>query len=71
MDEAMISHVYRFTCPFSMSGNPTITLPTGFTEQGLPIGVQLIARHFDESSLVRAGHAFQQATTWHRTHPDL
>lgn len=71
MDEAMISHVYRFTCPFSMSGNPTITLPTGFTEQGLPIGMQLIARHFDESSLVRAGHAFQQATTWHRAHPDL
>lgn len=70
-DESMISHVYRFTCPFSMSGNPTVTLPAGFTEQGLPIGMQLVARHFDEGSLVRAGHAFQQATRWHRAHPDL
>jgi amidase len=65
----MILKLQRYTAPFDMTGSPTITLPGGFSETGLPIGVQLIARHFDEASLVRAGMAFQGATTWHRRHP--
>jgi amidase len=63
--------VLSFTAPFDMSGSPTITLPGGFDSEGLPIGFQLIGRHLDEALLVRAGHAFQQATDHHRRHPPL
>ena len=66
-----IDDVLRFTAPFDMSGSPTITLPGGFDAKGLPIGFQLIGRHLDEALLVRAGHAFQSTTDWHRRHPSL
>ncbi len=59
----------RFAAPFDMSGSPTLTLPCGFTAQGLPLSFQLISRHLDEALLVRAGHAYQQATDWHRKQP--
>jgi amidase len=61
----------RFTAPFNMSGSPTITLPGGFTGEGLPLAFQLVSRHLDEPLLVRAGDAYQQATDWHRRHPAL
>jgi amidase len=59
----------RFTAPFNMSGNPAITLPGAFTAAGLPLGFQLIAGHFREPSLLAAGRAYQQSTTWHLQHP--
>ncbi len=61
----------RFTAPFDMSGSPSLTLPGGATAGGLPVGFQLIGRHFDEALLLRAGHAFQRATEWHRRRPSL
>ncbi len=61
----------RYTAPFDMSGSPTITLPGGFTADGVPVGFQLVGRHLDEALLVQAGHAYQQATDWHRRHPPL
>ncbi|MGW4096585.1 amidase [Mycobacterium sp. NPDC004974] len=61
--------MWRFTEPFNMSGNPTITLPGGFTHDGLPLTFQLVARHLDEATLVRAGNAYQQVTDWHHRHP--
>lgn len=70
-DADLISAVLRYTCPFDMSGSPTITLPAGFTEAGTPIALQFVARHFDEELLVRAGWDFQQATDWHQRHPVL
>lgn len=66
-----IDDVLRFTAPFDMSGSPTITLPGGFDAGGMPIGFQLVGRHLDESLLVRAGHAYQGTTDWHRRHPPL
>lgn len=65
----LISKLQRFTCPFNMTGNPTITLPGGFSESGLPIAFQLVAANLDEAALVRAGAAFQAVTSWHRRHP--
>jgi amidase len=59
----------RFTAPFNMSGHPTLTLPGGKTEGGLPVGFQLVGRHMEEALVLRAGHAFQQATDWHRRRP--
>lgn len=70
-DAELISAVLRYTCPFDMTGSPTITLPGGFTAGGMPVAFQFVARHFEESLLVRAGWAFQQTTDWHRKHPSL
>lgn len=70
-DPDLISGLLSYTCPFDMTGSPTITLPGGRTPAGMPIGFQLVARHFEEDLLVRAGWQFQQATDWHRLHPGL
>ena len=61
----------RYTAPHDMSGSPTISLPCGFNSAGLPLGFQLIGRDFSEDLLLRAGHAFQQETDWHRRHPAM
>lgn len=71
VDADLMSAMLRYTCPFDMSGSPTITLPGGFTAAGMPVAFQFVARHFDEALLVRAGAAFQQVTDWHRQHPAL
>jgi amidase len=65
----LISKLQRYTCPFDMTGHPTLTLPGGFSDDGLPIGFQLVAAHLDEATLIRAGAAFQSVTSWHRRHP--
>jgi amidase len=69
--DPVIADLLRFSCAFNMTGQPTITLPAGFTPGGRPVGIQLVGRHLDEALLCRAGHAFQQATDWHRRHPIL
>lgn len=66
-----VDDLLRFTAPFDMSGSPTITLPGGFTPDGPPVGFQLVGRHLEEGLLLRAAHAFQLATDWHRRHPAL
>ena len=61
-----------YTSPFNVSGSPSITLPCGFAAVGMPIGFQLIGPHLSEPGLLRAAHAFQQATDWHtRRPPDI
>lgn len=70
-DQSLLAGLLRFTCPFDMSGSPTITLPCGFTEQGTPLAFQFVGPHFDEDLLFRGGYAYQQATDWHRRHPEL
>ena len=70
-DAGMLQALLRFTCPFDMTGSPTITLPCGFTDAGAPVGFQFVGRHLEEELLVRAGYAYQSATDWHRRHPTL
>lgn len=65
----LITKLQRYTCPFDMTGNPTITLPGGFTRAGLPIAFQLIAADLGEATLIRAAAAFQAVTSWHHRHP--
>jgi amidase len=65
----LIAKLQRYICPFDMTGHPTITLSGGFTEAGLPIAFQLVAAALNETTLVRAGAAFQRVTSWHRRHP--
>jgi Asp-tRNA(Asn)/Glu-tRNA(Gln) amidotransferase A subunit family amidase len=66
-----VADVVAFTAPIDASGHPALCLPGGFTEQGVPYGFQLIGRPFGEADLLRAGHAYQLDTDWHRRHPAL
>ncbi|HEY7039919.1 MAG TPA: Asp-tRNA(Asn)/Glu-tRNA(Gln) amidotransferase subunit GatA [Methylomirabilota bacterium] len=59
------------TIPVNLAGLPGLSIPGGFTQTGLPIGLQLIGRAFDEPLLLRAAHAYQQVTTWHTRKPPL
>ncbi len=59
------------TAPFNVSGHPAICLPAGVTSRGTPLGVQFIGREFAEQLLVRAGHAYQRVTDFHRRRPAL
>jgi Asp-tRNA(Asn)/Glu-tRNA(Gln) amidotransferase A subunit family amidase len=61
----------RFTYPFNFSNSPTLTLPCGFTSDGLPIALQLVGPHFSEETLLRVGHAFEQSTEWHSRVPPM
>jgi aspartyl-tRNA(Asn)/glutamyl-tRNA(Gln) amidotransferase subunit A len=56
--------------PSNVTGGPSLELPAGFSN-GLPLGMQIIGRPFDEVNVLRAGHAYQQATDWHTRHPQL
>ncbi|HEY9065207.1 MAG TPA: Asp-tRNA(Asn)/Glu-tRNA(Gln) amidotransferase subunit GatA [Burkholderiaceae bacterium] len=58
-----------FTLPASLAGLPGMSLPAGFGEGGMPVGLQLIGNYFDEGRLLHAAHAFQQATNWHERKP--
>lgn len=66
---ADLSGMAVFTRPFNYLGLPSISVPCGFDETGLPLAFQLVARPFDESTLLRAAHAYQGATDWHRRAP--
>lgn len=70
-DAELLNGLLRFTCPFDMTGSPTITVPAGRTANGGRIGFQFVGRHFDEARLVVAGDAFQRVTDWHKQHPSL
>jgi aspartyl-tRNA(Asn)/glutamyl-tRNA(Gln) amidotransferase subunit A len=60
-----------FTIPVNLAGLPGVSIPGGFTQTGLPIGLQLIAPAFDEATLLRAAHAYQTVTDWHLRRPAL
>ncbi len=61
----------RNTRPFNAYGLPTISIPTGFTSAGLPIGLQIAGPRFGEGSVLAFAHAFEQATDWHKRAPTL
>ncbi len=69
--EAVIQRITKFTRPINYLGLPSLSIPTGFTKAGLPVGMQLIGRAFDEAMLVRIGAAFQRATDFHARVPEL
>jgi aspartyl-tRNA(Asn)/glutamyl-tRNA(Gln) amidotransferase subunit A len=59
------------TAAFDIYGLPTITVPCGFSSEGLPIGLQISGNHFAESDVLALAHAYEQATEWHRRRPAL
>jgi amidase len=70
-DPNVLLNILRFTAPFDFSGSPTLTLPNGLDEAGMPLSMQLVGAHLSEDVLTRAGHAFQTATSWHRSRPPV
>ena len=67
--EAVIQRLTRFTRPINYLGLPSLSIPAGFTRGGLPVGMQLVGRSFDEAMLLRIGAAFQRATDFHARAP--
>jgi aspartyl-tRNA(Asn)/glutamyl-tRNA(Gln) amidotransferase subunit A len=61
----------RFTSPFNLTGLPALSVPCGFTGEGLPIGLQIVSRVWNESGILRVGYAYQAATEWHKMRPSI
>ncbi|MCG2739426.1 MAG: amidase [Syntrophaceae bacterium] len=61
----------RFTAPFNLAGLPALSVPCGLTGEKLPIGLQIISKHWGEAKALQAAHAFEQATEWHNYHPNI
>jgi len=64
-----LSDIFTIAC--NLAGNCGISLPCGFTSEGLPVGLQLMGAHWDEAALLRAGSAYQGRTDFHRRTPEL
>jgi aspartyl-tRNA(Asn)/glutamyl-tRNA(Gln) amidotransferase subunit A len=60
-----------YTIPVNLAGTCAMSLPCGFSAGGLPIGMQLIGKPFDEATILRIAHAFEQATEWHKRKADI
>jgi aspartyl-tRNA(Asn)/glutamyl-tRNA(Gln) amidotransferase subunit A len=71
VEESILLAMIRCTAPFNATGLPALSIPCGFTRAGLPIGLQLVGRPFDERIVLRAGHAYERATEWHARTPPL
>jgi aspartyl-tRNA(Asn)/glutamyl-tRNA(Gln) amidotransferase subunit A len=59
------------TMPFNVTGNPALAIPTGLSGSGLPLGMQIVGRAFDEPTVLRIGAAYEAATGWIDKRPDL
>ncbi|HLY22696.1 MAG TPA: amidase [bacterium] len=59
----------RRTAPFNLLGTPALSVPCGFSSEGLPIALQIVGRDFEDGLVLRAGHAFQTRTDWHLRRP--
>jgi len=60
-----------FTISVNLAGVPGISVPCGFTSDNLPVGLQLIGKHFGEESILQVAHAYEQSTDWHKRKPSL
>jgi aspartyl-tRNA(Asn)/glutamyl-tRNA(Gln) amidotransferase subunit A len=61
----------NFTNPFNLTGLPAISVPCGFTQANLPVGLQIVAPPFEEATALRMAYAYEQATEWHHRRPPL
>ena len=66
--EHVLHACWRYTYPWNLTGLPALSVPCGFAD-GLPVGLQLVGRPFDEAAILRVGHAYQEVTRWHEVRP--
>jgi aspartyl-tRNA(Asn)/glutamyl-tRNA(Gln) amidotransferase subunit A len=60
-----------FTISVNLAGIPAISLPCGFTKDKMPIGLQIMAKHFAEETIFKVAYAYEQGTAWHKEKPKL
>ncbi len=68
---AQAGRLTPFTAPFNLAGLPALSVPCGFTREGLPIGLQVVSGAWRDAAVLNAGYAFEQATDWHTRHPEI
>ena len=68
-EETVRSALVRVSRPANFTGHPAISLPCGFTSEGMPIGLQLIASHWNESNLLEIANHYESETDWHKRRP--
>ena len=72
MDDPMQMYLSDiFTISVNLAGIPAMSLPCGFTSQKMPIGLQIMAKHFNEEAIFRAAYTYEQNTNWHKEKPGL
>ncbi len=69
--ESVLAAYWRFTYPYNLTGLPAISVPCGFDRDGLPIGLQIAARPFDEATVLRVAHAYERGHDWKNMRPDI
>lgn len=70
-EEPLVGAVMRFNALPALTGLPAVSVVCGFDEEGLPVGLQIVARRFDDLGVLRLAHRYQEATDWHRRTPPL
>jgi aspartyl-tRNA(Asn)/glutamyl-tRNA(Gln) amidotransferase subunit A len=70
-EESVFEVSARFCAPFNMAGLPAASIPCGFDPSGLPIGLQIVGKPFDEETVLKLAHAFERATDYHLRRPRL
>jgi aspartyl-tRNA(Asn)/glutamyl-tRNA(Gln) amidotransferase subunit A len=72
-DDKAVHYTYgrQARAPFNVTGSPALSVPTGFSQSGLPLGMQLVGKPFSEALLYRVAYAYEQATGWVNRHPSL
>ena len=70
-DESVLAASWRFTFPYNLTGLPAISVPCGFDRHGLPIGLQIAGRPFDEATVLRVAHAYERTHEWKERAPAL
>jgi len=69
--ESVLAASWRFTYPYNLTGLPAISVPCGFDREGLPIGLQIAGRPFDEMTVLRVAHAYERSHDWKDRRPAL
>ncbi len=68
--DVIMAPTSRYTAPWNLVGLPAISVPSGFSQDGLPVSIQIVGRAFDEVTVLRIARAYERATPWHTRRPD-
>jgi aspartyl-tRNA(Asn)/glutamyl-tRNA(Gln) amidotransferase subunit A len=69
--ESPLAASWRLTYPFNLTGSPALSLPCGFDSRGLPVGLQIAGKPFDEATVLRVAHAYERSHGWHEVVPPM